>query len=346
MIIIKKTSLILLSLALIITLVSCDSIGSYTNDVSLITDDIDEHEIVESVGERESEGIKPSKFQVNNSKVYDRVVIIGVDGAGGAFEIANCPNFKNIFSKGSINYHGISQKPTISAENWGSMMYGVSAETHKKTNDIIANSKHLDTSLPSVIKTYSLLYPNNSYYSVVSWKPINYGLFENFESFTKENASDLFPNLNYYDTDVKVCDLAINRIKNYDDKITFIHFVSVDGAGHSYGGNSQQYFDSITAVDLLIGKLYDTYLEEEKIHSTLFICVSDHGHTSTGGHGGETEEEKTVTLAVYGDNNNIINGSSGKFVTHDLASIVLYALGVVQPEWYEGGVPQNLFTTI
>lgn len=296
--------------------------------------------------ERVSDGIVPTENQIKNALVYNRIVIIGVDGVGGMFEQSNCPSFRKIFLNGNINYHGVSQYRTISAENWCSMMYGVTAQTHKKTNDIITNTKHEDSSLPSVIRYYSLKHPEKSFYSVVSWKPLNYGMLEDFDSLTKETTSDLFPNLGYYETDVKTCDLAIERIKTHDDTISFIHFVSVDGIGHLEGGNSTAYYNSIAAVDSLIGKIYKAYEENNKLESTLFICVSDHGQTPDGTHGGETTEERATTLAVYGDLGNIIKGTSSKYVTHDLASIVLYALGEKQPYHYEGGVPKNLFSTL
>ena len=93
------------------------------------------------------------KSQSNSGAQFKHVVIFGVDGAGGEFENIDTPNFDRIFGSGSINYHGVAQSPTISARNWGSMIYGVSASTHKKTNSYIASNKHTDENLPSFIKS-------------------------------------------------------------------------------------------------------------------------------------------------------------------------------------------------
>ena len=93
--------------------------------------------------------------------------------------------------------------------------------------------------------------------------------------------------------------------------------------------------------------MYDAYVEKGWADDTLFILVSDHGHKlEGGGHGGETIEEKNVTFAVAGDKGNIIKGTMGKFVTQDLAAVVMYGLGVKQPDTWEARVPENLFNTL
>lgn len=290
--------------------------------------------------------IIPSKNDVKNLECYKRVVIFGIDGAGGALEYIDTPNFDNIFSTGSINYHGVAQIPTSSAENWSSMFYGVTADTHKKNNDYISLHPHVNTFLPSVFKTYSSRHIKDTFFSVVNWTPINKGIFENFDNFKKVNVADIHTKLNCYQLDEKVADYAIERLNEYDDTITFLQFESVDNEGHLHGADSKSYEYSIQVVDGLIGRVYSAYLEHDMLDSTLFICVSDHGHLPEGGHGGETEQEKAVTIAVNGNKANIIQGTTELYYTHYLASIILYALGETQPSHYEGGIPYNLFNTL
>ena len=298
------------------------------------------------IAERVSEGVKPTAEQLNNAITYKRIIIFGVDGAGGAFEKATCPNFDRIFSSGNVNYHGVSQYKTISGENWCSMMYGVTAQTHNRTNNIISETEHNDPSMPSVFKICTDYNPDMTFYSAVNWTPINYGLFENMDTLTKYSPRTIYPDLDSYKIDLKVFESAKERIRNFNDSICFFHFDYVDAVGHIYGSASEQYLNAISFVDTLMGGIFDVCVESNKFESTLFVCVSDHGHSLVGGHGDESEEEKTVTLAVCGDRGNIIKGSSEKYVTHDLASIILYAFGISQPNHFEGGVPKNLFNTL
>ena len=106
------------------------------------------------------------------------------------------------------------------------------------------------------------------------------------------------------------------------------------------------YKEAIEEVDRDLGIVYKAFKDANLLDDTLFICVSDHGHTIKGGHGKESDSEKQTMLAVAGRKGDIITGSSGYYVTQDLAAIVLYALGVEQPEYFDGRVPTNLFNTI
>jgi len=57
---------------------------------------------------------------------YKRVVIIGVDGAGTYFEKVATPNFDRIFANSAVRYNAKTEFITVSAQNWGAMLTGVS----------------------------------------------------------------------------------------------------------------------------------------------------------------------------------------------------------------------------
>ena len=288
--------------------------------------------------EPEQEKMKPL------ANPYEHVVIFGVDGAGGEFKNIDTPNFDRIFGSGSINYDGVAQSPTISAQNWGAMAYGVGPEKHGKTNSYIANNKHTDASLPSFFKTHSDKHPDATYASIVNWTPLNYGMFEDIPNLYKDNISDQY-SLSSYEIDEKVAEHCIARVQEHSDAIVFLDFDSVDAAGHSAGSSSELYKEYIRHIDTLLGQIYDAYVEKNLLVTTLFMCVSDHGHTPTGGHGGESELEKAVVIAVNGGGNKVIQGNCGAYTTTDVAPIVLYALGEEIPSHYDGKVPENMFIT-
>lgn len=291
--------------------------------------------------DRISEGKVPTEAEVNTAYKYERVVIFGVDGAGGNFDKANTPSFDRIFAEGNVNLNGTAQYPTISAQNWTSMMTGVTAQKHKMTN---AKARYFRKGgkYETFFKTYSDRHPDATFFSSVQWAPINHGIIEEgIPGMTKVNASSLAEG---DEIGKKVAELVTERVKTHDDNIVFMHFDDVDHAGHAHGAASDEYRQAIETVDGYIGMVYDAYKAKGLVETTLFICVSDHGHTDKGGHGKESAGEKATTLALSGAT--VTQGTSGKYVTHDLASIVLYALGETQPSHYDGGVPQGLFDTL
>ena len=298
--------------------------------------------------DRISSGILPTQAQIDNAIKYDRVLIIGVDGAGGYFGETNTPNFDKVFGKGSITYSGLSQKPTISAQNWGAMLHGVTYQTHHITNAIATVVPWMQPKYPSIFKAYSNNNKQAKFLSSVTWTPINYGIIENINGLKKLYPSRTFKGKDSTEQliDSYNCDITIDALNSIDPSIAFVHFDSVDHAGHSFGYASPEYDEAIKKIDVLIGKLYDAYVNKGWEDNTLFILVADHGHTYSGGHGGESDTEKFVTFAVAGNKGNVIKGTMGKFITHDLAAVVMYALGVQQPSTWEGRVPENLFNTL
>ena len=298
--------------------------------------------------DRISQGLVPTQSDLANAKVYSRVVILGVDGAGGKFSEYNTPNFDEIFDGGSINLNGMAQYPTMSAPNWASMLLGVTAQKHDITNAKSGIVKNSGKKYPSIFSIYAEKNPNATFYSCVDWANINKGIIEdNIPGMTKVNASKLVkPTKDEYNVDKKVAELAAERVKTHNDSIMFLHFDCVDHAGHASGNSSKAYKEAMEEVDRDLGIVYNAFKEANLLDETLFICVSDHGHTVKGGHGKESDSEKATTLAVAGRKGDVLTGTSGYYVTHDLASIVLYALGIEQPDYFEGGVPTNLFNTI
>ena len=61
---------------------------------------------------------------------YKHVFIIGVDGAGGFFGRADTPEFNRIFSSGAVTCTAAAETVTVSAENWGAILCGVSYLAH------------------------------------------------------------------------------------------------------------------------------------------------------------------------------------------------------------------------
>lgn len=297
---------------------------------------------------RFSEGVVPTEEDLTRAVVYDRVVLIGVDGAGSWFERCDTPAFDRIFAAGSVTYEGWSQYPTISAENWTSMLHGVRCQKHGVNNKKADARPYTDERYPSVFKIYAERHPEAQFYAACSWAPINKGIIEDLPAVTKVSGGPIEGDTYETMADGVVMDAVLTQLADpaFDPKIMFIHLDEVDGYGHHYGSNAAQYRDAIETVDVYIGQIYDACCARGWRDDTLYMVVSDHGHRITTGHGTNTKREWEVTVAVTGNLGNIRAGKPGKVVTQDVASIVLYALGEKQPEGFDGRVPYGMFTTI
>ena len=313
---------------------------------------------------RFSRGIVPTEADVQALRdaggAYEHVVIIGVDGAGGYFGEMDTPRFDSFFNgeviDAAVTYTAMSQFPTDSAPNWGSMIHGVTLIKHGLQNGVASSEKYTDTKYPSIFKVYAERHPGAYMSSIVDWSVINTGIIEDdIPGMEKVNAGDLVPQselagLSGLESEMKVdaavADAAIERIKTSDPKILFLHFDCVDSAGHGYGTGKPEYIDAMSYVDGLIARIYDACEEAGWLENTLFICAADHGHLYSGGHGTNSAVVRKVTVAVAGARGNVVSGTPGYVVTQDVAAITFYALGEVQHENWDCSVPKNMFKDI
>ena len=303
-----------------------------------------------------TDGFLPTEKDLAGAKKYSRVMIFGIDGAGDYFSKCDVPNFDRIFGHGSRTFSALSQFPTISAQNWGSVLHGLTFQTHKLTNEVAATMNFVRKEMPSIFRVCAKQKPGCTMASIVNWYPINKGIVENnVEGLYKINAGEIYKGPNDDEAvDRTACEQIVSFIQEHDPAILYTHLDGPDHGGHSYGYGTPEYVTSVQHADELVGKIYDAYCERGWKDDTLFILVTDHGHvckkrkdgSTFGGHGGWTDSEKYVTLAVAGGLGDIIDGKMGPAGTLDVASIALYALGLEQPTVYESRVPKNVFNTL
>ncbi len=269
---------------------------------------------------------------------YEHVVILGVDGAGRFFGETDTPNFDRIFQNGAVDHTARTETITISAQNWGSILGGVSYLRHGLTNDITSSVERTsETEYPTIFTYARKAFPDAELAAFANWGAITKGIVENDLDVTKVQISD----------DEKLTD-AICEYFNAGNapKLFFGHFDSVDHVGHELGSKAPEYFKQIQTVDGYIGRIYDTLAANDLLDSSLLIVVSDHGHTVRGGHGGLTMRETNTVVAAAGKT--VVSG--GKFDrdtrNRDVSAIALYALGVERPDYMSSRVPAGLFTDV
>ena len=224
---------------------------------------------------------------------YDHVFIIGVDGAGAAFSKVDSPCFDAIFGNFACRHDAKTEYVTISAQNWGSILTGLSYDTHGFTNSSIgAAERGSDSGNHTIFYYLRQAAPEAKMASFVNWNPINYGLIENDLGVEKYHSN----------TDP----LVTASIEDYFSAgnapaLTFVQLDSVDHAAHAYGGFSEEYYAAVREADALIGRIYNAAAAQGLMENGLFMVVADHVETANG-HGGQTPEESAAVLAVIGKN--------------------------------------------
>lgn len=267
---------------------------------------------------------------------YEHVFIIGLDGAGGEIQNCSTPCFDSIFKDGAVTYSGQSEYLTISAQNWGSILTGVSFIRHGFTNvGIEKHERDSGSANPSLFRCIRDRFPDAELASFCNWAPVNHGIIENDLGVYKFSAN----------SDLEVTQAIIDYLRNgHAPKLMFVQFDSIDHAGHVFGGQTEGYYKAIENADALVGMIYNTIVETGLMENSLFIVISDHGEGNGFGHGGRTKHEHTVTIALAGGSVNTVSLPSSTW-NRDAAAIALFALGIEQPENMTAVLPSGLFGT-
>ncbi|MFE7358547.1 alkaline phosphatase family protein [Streptomyces sp. NPDC057543] len=222
-----------------------------------------------------------------------KTLVIGIDGATfDTFSRADVPHIKQLMAKGLTarsNLYANPMAPTVSGAGWSSIATGVWPDKHNvKDNDFTAPNYG---QYPDYATRLEAADPATSTLVVGTWSPVPQIIFG--------PKTDLrIPGGNDEGTTAKAADYLAHG--NPDS--TFVHLDEVDGAGHSSGSASDAYLKALNTADAQVGRLLDavasrpTYADED----WLVVVTADHGHTPTGGHGGNTPLERGTFVIAQG----------------------------------------------
>lgn len=266
---------------------------------------------------------------------YKYVVLIGVDGAGTFFKNADMPNLERIFADGARTYSMLSEAYPISAQNWTSMLHGVTFDLHGMTNELLKEgfTYPQDSDMPSVFRVMKEQDSDIKMASFTHWEYINTGIIEDgFDVYKYSVESD-------EELTDSICDYVSETAPNF----LFVQYDEADGAGHDYGYETDIYYETLARIDGYIGQVYEAYDALGVLDETLFIVTSDHGGRADD-HGTLTVEERSIMFAATGRTVEK-NGEIVDMEIRDIAAVVLSALGFEAPssDKWTARVPSGLF---
>lgn len=313
-----KRSYALLSLCL---LSSC-----HQNISSSIEEDLSGSE---SLTGNVSSTLESSETRQDNQQ---RVVIIGIDGAGHNFNKSNTPHIMEIFKDYAYTEEALSANPTISAQSWGSLLTGVIPTIHQFTNTSIREKQNqIYQQYPSIFMKTRQYYPEAELASFCNWEPINHGIVESHIDVYKEHSSN----------DDDLAEKIIYYLEEKDPKLLFVQFDSVDEAGHEYGYQSEEYFAALKNLDFNINAIFNKLEKLQRLENTLFIVTTDHGGLNQS-HGGYSDYEKYIFFGAR--NKNILKTDNlQNLYIRDIPSIVAHHLGFEADSAWDSYIPKNLF---
>ncbi|RHZ48456.1 hypothetical protein Glove_551g62 [Diversispora epigaea] len=292
------------------------------------------------------------------TKAVHRKITNSIYGVGRFLTETETPHIDAFFASGASSLKAKAVVPTDSAENWGSLLHGVLPHKHGlKNGDVDAGIPYDEKNpYPSIFKLLEAKSKDDNnnikMASYVAWESINTGIIELsvkadlYAPLTHENffmkwwlrfKHKMKNSIYDYSVVSRLCDY-IHDSKNQDVKFIFVHLTDVDEYGHGYSYGSQTYLEQIKVMDSHVGTILKAIDEQGWNDDSLVIMTTDHGGIGTS-HGGKSDVEVNVFLAVRGEGIEPNSKIEGEVCNMDCAALIVKALGMEIPEWFDAKLP-------
>lgn len=280
------------------------------------------------------------------------VLVIGCDGFG-AYYMDNAttflPNIAKFYSQGStasITY-ARDQMPSVSAPNWSTTICGMGpSESGIQSNSWVPT----DDAPPNIIveemppisgankipqtmwRAAKLQNPSISIAVAESWDWIHYLVEPDVVAMEYRG----------HENDNATAQALASFITQSKPNLMFIHFDSIDDAGHAHGWGSPLYYQTTKKVDNYIGTLMTALETAGILQDTLLMLTADHGGYRFG-HGLFNEACMYIPALYLGpgvkQGYKITQYTSNK----DFAPTALNALGLKPGEFMTGRVVEEIY---
>jgi hypothetical protein len=270
-----------------------------------------------------------------SARADSRVLVIGIDGAGGRFlRDANTPNIDALIANGAVRYDFHNEGALVtnppagygaSGVNWSTIVTGASAAHHGVVDNSFSGSRFGDH--PHFFKYVKEADPTRYTASIVSWEPINGRILANQYADMERH----FPNLSSAGQDALVRDTTIELLGRGDPDAIFLHFDQVDAAGHGNGWGTATFYAAIQTVDRHIGDIISALNLRPGVASGdedwLVIITADHGGQGTGHDASQGLLNWEVPFVISG--NSVPGGAEiAQGTLRDVAPTALWHLGI------------------
>jgi predicted AlkP superfamily pyrophosphatase or phosphodiesterase len=139
---------------------------------------------------------------------------------------------------------------------------------------------------------------------------------------------------------------AVAMIHEHRPQVLFVHFPSVDNAGHSKGWASAEQMAALAQVDGCVGQILGALAEEKLSDSTMVIITADHGGAGLS-HGPDDPRSRHIPWIVFGPRvrKNLDLTTFGNLVidTEDTFATACYVLGIPIVRGVDGKAVLQIF---
>lgn len=273
------------------------------------------------------------------------VVVFGIDGVRyDTLCQARTPQLDTIAAAGFLAPVRVNQAgPTISGPCWATIATGVLAPEHNIHSNMLHG--HRIGQHPDFLTRVRAALPDRVTYAAADWPPL----------LCQASGGPILLGGGYCPVDVDadpaadpaawafaeeyIAADAAKTLGSTDVAASFVYLGAPDVIAHREGVTST-YLAAVEHADELIGQVLTAITARPGYRDERWtvLAVTDHGHLDAGGHGGDTDAERTAWLAAAGPE--VPDEPPAELEQADVAAQVLRALDIdIDPDWRLTGRP-------
>jgi predicted AlkP superfamily pyrophosphatase or phosphodiesterase len=253
-----------------------------------------------------------------------KIVIISIDGLRPDLALrANTPNIHALMNAGSFTLWARTTAESVTLPSHTSMLTGVTPVKHGLQWNADLPLRH--PVYPNFPTLFELAHQAGYTTAMVAGKT-------KFINIAKPGTLNwMYIPFSPKAEDPEVAVQAVGMILAHQPDVLFVHFPSVDNAGHEYGWASGQQMDAIAGADEAIGQILWALDQRHLRGSTFILVTADHGGAGLG-HGPEDPRSRSIPWIAVGPGvrRGIDLTTYGDLVidTEDTFSTAVYLLGI------------------
>jgi len=287
----------------------------------------------------------PAQQSADDAPLTPKVLVIGIDGVRpDVLAEVETPNLDMLAAEGAFTATARTGFPSVSGPGWSSFLNGVWPDKHGVTDNSFEGARYED--FPDFLTRIERLRPELETFAVADWLPLVYSE-DGSPPISREvdvvHALD-GSELGWAEADAESVRLATMRLATADPDALFVYLGNPDETSHEHRSIGAEYRAALALADEHVGLLIQavrsraTYTDED----WLIISSTDHGRLPDGGHGGDTDEERTTYFLVSGPSAAPGAITDSTFIV-DVAATALAHLGIaIDPAWNFDGRPVGI----
>lgn len=227
---------------------------------------------------------------------------------------------------------------TDSGPGWSSIATGVWPDKHGVVDNGFAGAQF--TKYPDFLSRAKAARPELTTSALFSWAALDeHGAFG--KTIDTRVVLDGFA-LTFAAADRRIAAETERHLAGPGSDLTFVYLGDTDEVAHDLGPLCPEYTEALLVQDAFLGRFLDAVRARPSYGDERWtvLVTTDHGHVDEGGHGGTSEQERTVFVIANRLGADLGGRSLGEARLVDVAPTALAELGIaMDPGWGLDGVP-------